>query len=366
MGTSSDVDARSGERLSRASAFLAVGIAVAVAATGLAWAKWLPYADRAGTVAASGAWKGSSLLALGAGENAFARAWDFTLAYSCAVWKALVVALVVAAAVDVLVPKRWLVALLGRRTPLGGSLAGGVASLPGMMCTCCTAPIAVTMRRAGVPLPAALAFWLGNPVLNPAVLVFLALLAPASWVAVRVVVGVLLVVGFSALVGVWAARRRGGDRADVPAAREAVERAQRQADEPLVWREVPRRFLSRLARLAVVLVPEYLVVVFLIGLVGPPLSGVFGQAGAVAVLLAALVGTLVVLPTGGEIPILLGLAAAGASAGMLGALLLVLPAVSLPSAVMVGRALGWRATAATAGATVVAGLLAGGLLTALA
>ena len=51
--------------------------------------------------------------------------------------------------------------------------------------------------------------------------------------------------------------------------------------------------------------------------------------------------------------------------GLLGALLIALPAVSLPSAVMVGRALGWRATAATAGATVVAGLLAGGLLTAL-
>ena len=114
------------------------------------------------------------------------------------------------------------------------------------------------------------------------------------------------------------------------------------------------------------LVPEYLVVVFLVGLVGPPLAGVFGHGGALAILLAALVGTLVVLPTGGEIPILLGLAAAGASAGLLGALLVVLPAVSLPSAVMVGRALGWKATAATAGATVVAGLLAGGLLTALA
>ena len=357
-GTSDAAD----QRVSRTSAVLAVGIALAVAASGLLWAKWLPYADRAGTVAASGAWKGSSLLALGAGENPFARAWDFTLAYGAAVWKALVVALVAAAAVDALVPKAWLVSLLGRRTPLGGSVVGGLASLPGMMCTCCTAPIAVTMRRAGVPLPAALAFWLGNPVLNPAVLVFLALLAPASWVAVRVAVGVLLVIGFSTLVGVWAARRR-GDRAEVPAARAAVERA---AVEPLVWREVPRRFLVRLGRLAVVLVPEYLLVVFLVGLVGPPLAGVFGQGGALAVLLAALVGTLLVLPTGGEIPILLGLAAAGASGGMLGALLLVLPAVSLPSAVMVGRALGWRATAGAAGATVLAGLLAGGLLTALA
>ena len=341
---------------SRRSALVAVAVATLVAVLGLAWAKWLPYADRAGTLASTRAWKGGSLLGTGAGEGAFARAWDFTLAYGGAVWKALLVALVVAAAVDVLVPRRWLVSVLGRRTPLGGSVVGGLASLPGMMCTCCTAPIAVTMRRAGVPLPAALAFWLGNPVLNPAVLVFLALLAPLSWVVVRVVVGLLLVVGFSALVGVLARRRAA---TDVPAARAAVDAA---LEEPLVWREVPRRFVVRLGRLALVLVPEYLVVVFLVGLVGPPLATVFGSGGALVVVLAALVGTLLVLPTGGEIPILLGLAAAGAGAGVLGALLLVLPAVSLPSAVMVLGALrrtvvAWTVAVVAAGALASAALL---------
>ncbi|GAB2596660.1 permease [Microlunatus antarcticus] len=340
---------------------IGLAVLVSVAAVGLSWAKWLPYAQRAGAVATSGSWKGSSLLTTGAGENPFARAWDFTLTYGSAVWKALLVALVVATVLDVLVPKQWLVRVLGRRTPLGGSAAGGLASLPGMMCTCCAAPLAVTMRRAGVPLPAALAFWLGNPVLNPAVLVFLALLAPPSWVLVRVGVGLLLVLGFSALVGV-ALTRRGGRTAELPAAEEAV----RAADEPLVWREVPRRLLVRFARLAVVLVPEYLVVVFLVGLVGATLGDLLGHGGALAVLLAALIGVVLVLPTAGEIPILLGLAAAGASLGVLGALLIVLPAVSLPSAVMVGRALGWKATAATAGATVVAGLLAGGILAAVA
>lgn len=87
---------------------------------------------------------------------------------------------------------------------------------------------------------------------------------------------------------------------------------------------------------------------------------------ALAVLVAAAVGALLVLPTGGEVPILLGLAAAGASLGVLGALLLALPALSLPSAVMVGRALGWQVTAATAVSTVAVAVLAGGLLTVLA
>lgn len=50
---------------------------------------------------------------------------------------------------------------------------------------------------------------------------------------------------------------------------------------------------------------------------------------------------------------------------MLGALLLVLPALSLPSMVMVDRALTWRVTLAATGATAVVGVLAGGLLTVL-
>ncbi len=50
---------------------------------------------------------------------------------------------------------------------------------------------------------------------------------------------------------------------------------------------------------------------------------------------------------------------------MLGALLLVLPAFSLPSAVMMGRALGWPTTLATGAAIAVTGVLAGGLLTVL-
>ncbi|MGH8888609.1 MAG: permease, partial [Acidothermaceae bacterium] len=63
----------------------------------------------------------------------------------------------------------------------------------------------------------------------------------------------------------------------------------------------------------------------------------------------------------GEIPILQGLSALGVGAGPLGALLITLPAVSLPSMAMVGRALSWRVTAAVAGVVMVTGL-AGAIL----
>jgi uncharacterized membrane protein YraQ (UPF0718 family) len=240
------------------------------------------------------------------------------------------------------------------------------------MCTCCTAPLTVTMRRAGVPRAAAIAFWWGNPVLNPAVLGFLLVLAPWQWVAVRAAAGVLLVVGVAALIG---------RVADTRAARRTVLAALPGAlgpslpDDDPTGPSGPARGAARLAgralrclgRLAVVLVPEYLVVVFAVGALGPSLTSALTSpsSGGLLLVLAALVGAVLVLPTGGEIPVLLGLAAAGAGAGVLGALLVVLPTVSLPSAVMVGRALGWGTTAVAGASVVLTGLLAGGLLTVL-
>lgn len=129
----------------------------------------------------------------------------------------------------------------------------------------------------------------------------------------------------------------------------------------------PARFGRALLRLSIVLVPEYLIAVMLIGAFRGwlfPISATSGF-GLLAVLIAAGVGTLLVIPTAGEIPILQGLAIAGVAAGPIGALLITLPAVSLPGIAMVGRALGWRTTAATAAMVAVGGLLGAGLLTVL-
>ena len=133
--------------------------------------------------------------------------------------------------------------------------------------------------------------------------------------------------------------------------------------EWLVW--APARFGRALLRLSIVLVPEYLLVVMLIGAFRGwlfPISATSGF-GLLVVLIAAGVGTLLVIPTAGEIPILQGLAIAGVAAGPVGALLITLPAVSLPGIAMVGGALGWRTTATTAAMVAVGGLLGAGLLT---
>jgi uncharacterized membrane protein YraQ (UPF0718 family) len=285
-------------------------------------------------------------------------AWSFTVAYGLSVWKALLAALLIAAALQALVPRDWLVGLLSRRRSISSAATGGLASMPSMMCTCCTAPVAVSLRRCGAPTTAVLAYWMGNPLLNPAVLVFLALVAPWQWVATRAVVGLLLVVFGSTFVARFAQRRRIDPDAapNEPAGPDAFDLAQ-----------APRRFVLTLGRLALVLVPEYFVVVMLVGAFGGwlfPLSA--GHVLAAVALLAAIVlGILLVIPTAGEIPLVQGLSAAGFGFGVVGALLITLPAVSLPSMVMVGRTLTWRVTIATAGVVAVGGAVAAGLLSVL-
>jgi uncharacterized membrane protein YraQ (UPF0718 family) len=96
-----------------------------------------------------------------------------------------------------------------------------------------------------------------------------------------------------------------------------------------------------------------------------PLGSGHLPAGIAVAVVAAVVGTLLVIPTAGEIPVLQGLALAGLPLGGIGALLLTLPAVSLPGMAMVGRAFCWRTTAVTAVVVVAGGLVAGGLLAAL-
>jgi uncharacterized protein len=351
------VSTQSGRTAPRLPQFLVpVVLFAAFAVTGLTWAKWWPYVFKLKGLLASRSWSGSSMLISHgpAGTAPSVRGgWDFTLDYGQAVWKALVVGLLLASAVDALVPRRWIVGALSRPHRFGGSVTGGLLSMPCMMCTCCAAPLAGSLRRTGAPTSSVLAYWVGNPTLNPAVLAFLAVVAPWQWVLTRLVVGVVLVFGVTVLVDRLTSRGEAAtSRAGLPTG----------TDAPL--RTAPRRFASTLGRLSVTLLPEYAVVVFAIGVFHGwlfPLGAGASHWGMLA-LVFALIGTLVVIPTAGEIPILQGLAAAGAGAGVLGTLLITLPAISLPSMIMVMRDLSWRVTLAMAAGVAAAGLTAGGLL----
>lgn len=178
---------------------VAVLLFLPLALLALWWAKWAPYSAKVSGLSLSHAWSGKSLLAAAGVEKgsrpSLAAGLHFTRVYWLAIWHALVAALLISAAVQTLLPRAWLMRVLSRRTAGGSAVVGALLGLPSMMCTCCTAPVASALRRRGAPTPGVLAYWLGNPLLNPAVLVFLALVAPWQWTAVRLAVGLLLVLG---------------------------------------------------------------------------------------------------------------------------------------------------------------------------
>ena len=346
---------------SRRSLAVAAVLFAVITAAALTWAKWWPYVHKTVKVLRTHALSGSSSVTGGARTApppSWHSAWTFADSYFHSIWIALVAALIIASAVEALVPRDWLVRQLARGPRwLGGSAAGGLLSVPSMMCTCCTAPLTVTLRRRGVSGGSALAYWVGNPTLNPAVLVFMAVVLPWQWAAVRIAGGLLLVFVVTAVVA-----RLGGDRLARPPLPVPDPTA---SPEPMSPAAAGRRFAVTLGRLSVTLIPEYAVIVLALGAVRGwlfPLGGQLAAWGVLAVVVFAIAGTLFVIPTAGEIPIIQGLLAAGLGAGSVGALLITLPAVSLPSLAMVGRSFSYRTLAALAGAVAVLGIASGAVL----
>ncbi|WP_038038721.1 permease [Thermorudis peleae] len=346
--------------LSQRQQHVLVGVLIVfvLAVIGLAYVKWLPYYHKAHLAAATGK-LGKSILTGGAATPpapSLHAALDYARTYFLAVWQALVLGLLLAASIQTFLPvdlvTRWIGRACARST-----LLGGVFALPGMMCSCCVSPVVVGLRRQGASIGSAVAFFLGNPTLNPAVLVFLVFTLGWQWALLRLVLGILLVFGGAAL-----AERLAGPT--------LVPQAIANASRPSVaehgnWL---RRWVGNLTRLVVQLLPEYLIVVFLMGLAR---AWLFPSAGPqlgnslLVIIALAVVGTLFVIPTAGEIPIIQTMLAFGVGAGPAGALLLTLAPLNLASLLMVSQALPWRVLAALTLLTIGMGILAGLLAIAL-
>ncbi len=122
------------------------------------------------------------------------------------------------------------------------------------------------------------------------------------------------------------------------------------------------RWIKLLARMALRLVPEYIVLVLLLGAarawlfphIGPDVGNDLGWIVAFAV-----AGMLFVIPTAGEVPIIQAMLALGMGVGPAAALLMTLPPVSVPSLAMLGRSFPAR-TLLLVAALVVAFGIAGG------
>jgi len=327
---------------------------VVIAIAGLFYVKWLPYYNRAFVAAAHHAIGQSILMGKATQPPApsLGSAVAYGKAYGKAIWQAMVLGLLLGSGVQALLPAKAVTRWLGGHG-LGSALAGGMLSLPGMMCTCCAAPVVAGLRRAQAAPGAAIAFWLGNSVLNPATLIFMSFVLGWRWAALRLGLGVVMVFGLGYLANrITTAEEAGRARASLAALPEA-------ADESAFI-----RWLRILGRMAVRLIPEYVILVLVLGAARAWLFPTIGPGidnHVIWIVAFAVAGTLFVIPTAGEIPIIQGMLALGMGVGPAGALLMTLAPISLPSIAMLARSFPPRVLALVGVSVILFGVAGGAL-----
>ncbi|AJO77873.1 MULTISPECIES: permease [Pseudomonas] len=322
---------------------------VLVACIGLYFVKWSPYYAKA-FVAADSHSIGASIIN-DQPSSPLNAALAYAQVYFLAIWKAAVLAVILGSLLQVLIPRDWLLRLFGR-AGFGSTLRGGLFALPGMMCSCCAAPVAASLRRQNVSVGAALAFWIANPVLNPATLVFMGFVLGWGFTALRLVAGIVLVLGVSLV-----AQRISRPEQLPEAAVEAVVEASTGNDAG---------FFSRWARALWLLfwstIPIYVLAVLVLGAARvwlfPHVEGAIGDSLLWLVPLA-IVGTLFVIPTAAEIPIVQTMMTLGMGTGPAVALLMTLPSISLPSLLMLRKDFDARVLLTVAGLTMLIGVVSG-------
>ncbi|KDE35449.1 hypothetical protein SAMN05216168_1950 [Kosakonia radicincitans] len=319
-----------------------------VVIVGLWYVKWQPYYGKAFTAAETHS-IGKSILAQ-ADSSPIQAAWDYALVYFLAVWKAAVLGVVLGSLIQVLIPRDWLLRTLGQKR-FSGTLFGTLFSLPGMMCTCCAAPVAAGMRRQRVSMGGALAFWMGNPLLNPATLVFMGFVLGWHFAAIRLVAGLVTVLGVAMLV------------------QALVKEGQQQAEAVDITLTEPQgSFMARwgkaLWQLFWSTIPVYILAVLVLGAARvwlfPHADGAIDNT-LLWVIAMAIVGCLFVIPTAAEIPIVQTMMLAGMGMAPALALLITLPAVSLPSLIMLRKSFPLKALWLTGGLVALCGAVTGAI-----
>ncbi|MBI3939832.1 MAG: permease [Acidobacteria bacterium] len=257
------------------------------------------------------------------------------------------------------------------RTGFKGSLFGSLFALSQPFCSCCSSAMAPSLVRQGASANFFLAFVVGSPMLNPSTLILAALLLPAPYAISRIVAGIVLTILVTYGVAHLAERR---DTVAASTENRALQsRVARWAnwytgafhlDKWVSGRQggTPASMLSTWfyvsGRMALLLVPTLLVWSILTAVIVQILPSAFGN-NVPSVIFSAAAGTLLMIPTWTEIPVVLQMIQSGFS-GPAAALLVVLPSVSLPCLLILGGCIGrWRVVALLGLAVMAAGMVAG-------
>ncbi|WP_298013674.1 permease [uncultured Castellaniella sp.] len=330
-----------------------------IALVGLYYVKWSPYYDRI-FVAEQTRSIGGSILNGSDGmlpAPSLQAALDYALAYGRAIWKALILGLLLGSALQALLPPRWIRRWLGG-SGAGSVLTGSLLSIPSMMCTCCSAPVVNGLRQCRAAPGATAAYWLGNTMLNPATLVFMGFVLGWQWAGLRLAAGLAMVLGLG-----WLVNRLNRSSAPLASTPAGMDTDACDADAPMDVHSMLRRWARAFTGMALRLLPEYLILVLLLGAARAWLFPVLDMSIDNSLLWiagAAIAGLLFVIPTAGEVPIVQAMLALGVAAGPAAALLVTLPPVSLPSLAMVAKSFRRADLAVMIAGIVFLGMLAGG------
>ncbi len=212
------------------------------------------------------------------------------------------------------------------------------------------------LKKSRASTGAALTYWVSNPLLNPATIVFTAFVLSWQWALLRLVGGIVLVATI-AIVGI----RLAGRNPSAEGAQEIIRKEDEAATLPSPA-VLLANWVKTAAKFAMMIIPEWFVIVLALGAARAWLFPALGSElsfGIIALVLLAVAGTLFVIPTAGEVPVVQSLLVYGVAPGLAGALLLTLPAVSLPSLYVVRRAFPTRLLAGTMLVVAVAGIATG-------
>ena len=261
-----------------------------------------------------------------------------------------------------------------KRPGFTGSLFGAMFALPQPFCSCCSSVMAPSFVRGGASTTFLLSFIIGAPMLNVTTMLLAVTLLPAPFAVTRIVAGVVVTI----LVTYFAASA--AERWDGATGAATLRTPRAGWIERLEWiylglfdldRIIGRRgvetpaqligaWLHASRRIALVLVPTLWLWSVIASAIFQTLPSAFGNNLA-SVVLSAVVGTFFMISTWSEIPMALQLIQSGFT-GPAAALLVVLPAISLPCMMLIGGSLQrFRVVAILSIGVMIVGIAAGAL-----
>jgi uncharacterized protein len=263
-----------------------------------------------------------------------------TINYFAVIWPALVFGILISAAVRAFVPAQWITQFFGTR-PMRGQIAAGAAGAPLMLCSCCVAPVFSAVYERSSRLGPSIVLMLASPSLNPAAVLLTFVLFSAKIAAAR-----LLMAASAVLLGGLVM-----ERFFTKLLPPLVPKLESTRDVTWSLHGLASEFLQSLWYIVLRTIPALVVGVIgsmlLLQYVPKELLASSGFRYLIVVTTASIAVPLA-LPTFFEIPLALGLLAAGAPAGAAAALLFAGPAINLPSLLTVAKSTNWRVSIALA------------------